>query len=129
MLIFKITTFSGFYNKEVFSQHTNRSKGSESVSMEGNFIPSMSRAFSNIPTTQYFFKRTLEASYLLPPRGCLATKRYNNSTFSRIFPDIYNWMGFNLSNAFEWSQLFLAIFISPIFILILLVIVILCLYL
>ena len=129
MLIFKANTFSGFYSKEVFSQHTNRSKGSESVSMEGNFIPSMSRAFSNIPTTQYFFKRTLETSYLLPAQGCLATKRYNNSAFGRIFPDLYNWMGFNLSNAFEWSQLFLAIFISPIFILISFVVVILCMYL
>ena len=129
MLVFKINIFSGFYSTEVFSQHTNRSKGSESVSMEGNFIPSMSRAFSNIPTPQHFFKRTLETSYLLPAQGCLATKRYNNSAFCRIFPDLYNWMGFNLSNAFEWSQLFLAIFISPIFILISLVIVILCLYL
>ena len=129
MLIFKVFTFSGFYSKEVFLRHINRSKGSESVSMEGNSIPSTSRAFSNIPTTQYFFKRTLETSYLLPAQGCLATKRYNNSAFGRIFPDLYNWMGFNSSNAFEWSQLFLTFFISPLFILISLVIIILCLYL
>ena len=125
----KLTLFSGFYSKEDFSRHTNRSKGFESVSMDGNIIPSMSRAFSNIPTTQYFFKRTLKTSYLLPAQGYLASKRYNNSVFDRIFPGMYNWMGFNFSNTFDWVQLFLAISVSPIFILISFFIVILYLYL
>ena len=130
MLWFKsIQLFSGFYSKEALPENSSFSKGSKSVSKDRNIIQSMGRAFSNIHATQYFFRRTLETCYLLPAQKYLATKRYNNSTFGRILPYVYNRMGFNFSNAFDWIELFLAIFISPIFILILFVIVILYLYL
>ena len=97
--------------------------------MDANITQSMDRTFSDIPTIQYFFERILETSYVMPAQKSLSTKLYNDSAFSRMFPGVYRWMGFSFPNAIDWIKPFWVILISPIFALILLVIVIWCLYL
>ena len=97
--------------------------------MDGNIIQAMDRIFSDIPTIQQFFERTLETSYLMPAQKSLSTKLYCDSAYCRIFPDVHSRIGFSFPNAIDWIKLFWVIFISPIFMLSLFVIVILYLYL
>ena len=96
--------------------------------MDANITQSMDRIFSDIPTIQYFFERILEKSYVMPAPKSLSTKLYSDSAFSRVFPDVHSRMGFSFPNAIDWIKPLWAIFISPIFLLISFVIVILCLY-
>ena len=113
MLSFKrIKLFSGFYSREVLSEHSSFSKGSKSMSMDGNIMQWMSRIVSDIPTIQYFFERILETSYVMPTQKYLSTKLYSDSALSRIFPDVHNPTGFCFPNAIDWIKLFWAIFIS-----------------